>query len=406
MIKRHLEAIAFSPDFGRQMRFIAGPRQSGKTTLAMRCLKTFHCSDLYYNWDNRKVLDDYLEDNHFFAKDIYKNRSRKQIKWLCLDEIHKFPKWKNTLKDFYDHYWEEISFIITGSAKLDMMRKSGDSLAGRFFSFHLNPLSLSEVIGKSCQFPPAAAQQWIEQKLDNPAHSEKALEQLLQFSGFPEPFTSANNRFHNNWERNYIDGIIREDLRDLTRIIELENIAFMMKLLPERIGSPLSINSLAQDMKCSFGAVKGYLQAMELTYLIFQISTYSRKIARSLTKEKKLYYYDWTKIPNPAKKFENYVAVELKILTDLWTDSGIGNHQLKYLRTRDAKETDFLILRDEQPWLLIEVKMKNRTLEYHHKKHRDELDSKIPILQIVRESNVAEKRPENIYQISAARFFQ
>jgi len=232
------------------------------------------------------------------------------------------------------------------------------------------------------------------------------LEQLLQFSGFPEPFTSANNRLHNNWERNYIDGIIREDLRDLTRIIELENIAFMMKLLPERIGSPLSINSLAQDMKCSFGAVKGYLQAMELTYLIFQISTYSRKIARSLTKEKKLYYYDWTKIPNPAKKFENYVAVELKILTDLWTDSGIGNHQLKYLRTRDAKETDFLILRDEQPWLLIEVKMKNRTLEYHHKKHRDELDSKIPILQIVRESNVAEKRPENIYQISAARFFQ
>jgi len=202
-----------------------------------------------------------------------------------MDEIHKYPEWKNVLKDFFDSFGEKNGFIVTGSARLDMMRKSGDSLAGRYFTFRLNPITLRELTGKSFLEPPADANDWIMQKLDHPTYKEKELYALLRFSGFPEPLLSTSVRFHNKWRTDYVDRLIREDMRDLTRIQELENIATLMFLLPSKIALPLSINSLTANIKCSFATVSNYLKAMELGYLIFRILPYSKKIARSLTAE-------------------------------------------------------------------------------------------------------------------------
>lgn len=403
-IKRHISKIAFSRDFGRQMRFIIGPRQTGKTTVAKKFLKEQNCLKLYYNWDDRKTRDRYIADYHFFVQELYNVKSSKGKRWLCMDEIHKYPKWKNVLKDFFDSFGEENGFIVTGSARLDMMRKSGDSLAGRYFTFRLNPVTLRELTGKPFQEPPANAGDWIMQKLDHQTYKEKELSALLRFSGFPEPLLSASVRFHKKWRTDYIDRLVREDLRDLTRIQELENIATLMHLLPPRISSPLSINSLTKNIKCSFATVSNYLKAMELGYLIFRILPYSKKISRSLTKENKVYFFDWTRINDPAAQFENYMAVELKTLLELWTDAGIGNFDLHFIRDRDGRETDFLILRDKVPWLMVESKFSRSTIDYHHRKNRNVLGG-IPFIQVVRQENIAEKREDGLYQMSASRFF-
>jgi len=386
------------------MRFIIGPRQTGKTTAAKKFLKDQNCLKLYYNWDQRKIRDRYLADSHFFARDIYNVEPAKGKRWLCMDEIHKYPKWKNVLKDFFDSFGDENGFIVTGSAKLDMMRKSGDSLAGRYFTFRLNPVTLRELTNSTFQEPPEDANEWIKNRLDHSKYNKEELSALLRLSGFPEPLLSGSDRFQNKWRTDYIDSLIREDLRDLTRIQELENIAAIMHLIPARISAPLSINSLAKDIKCGFATVSNYLNAMELGYLIFRITPYFKRIARSLTKETKAYFYDWSRVNDPAGQFENYVAVELKAILELWTDAGIGNFQMHFIRNRDGKETDFLILRDSEPWLMIEAKLCRASIDYHHRKSRDILGG-IPFIQVVKQEDVAEKKEQGLYQMSASRFF-
>ena len=406
-IERHLQQIAFSSDFGRQMRFIAGPRQTGKTTIAKLFLRSQGASaaSLYYNWDNRKIRDAYIENNHFFAADIYNVPPDKDGKrWLCMDEIHKYPGWKNILKDFFDSYGEEVKFIITGSARLDMMRQSGDSLSGRYFNFRLNPVSLLEFSGADFAIPPADASDMIRDKLDSPRYLQDELLALLEFSGFPEPLGTGTKLFQRRWKSAYLDTLVREDLRDLTELKNIEKTAQLMHLLPPRIASPLSINALAEDLQVSYATAANYLFALELGYLIFRISPYHEKIARSLKKGKKAYFYDWTRAGNPVSCFENYIAVELKSRINLWEDAGYGMFELNYIRNRDGRETDFLIVRDQSPWLLVEVKLKRSAIDYHHKKNRKALGN-IPFVQIVLENNIAELDKDGMCQMSASRFF-
>ncbi|MBT4091177.1 MAG: ATP-binding protein [Deltaproteobacteria bacterium] len=404
ILNRHINRFAFSEEFGRQMRFIVGPRQSGKTTSTEQFLKENNCQKLYYNWDKRSIRTQYIVDNYFYLKDLLNVKPTGHKRWLCMDEIHKYPKWKDVLKDFFDSHGSENGFIITGSARLDMMRQSGDSLAGRYFTFRLNPVTLAELLGRAFQPPTETAEEWIKKRLGSVEYHEQELISLLEFSGFPEPMLSGSKRFHNKWRDDYIDRLVKEDIRDLTKIRELENIATLVQFLPSKVSSPLSINSLTRDMKISFATIANYLKTLELGYLVFRIPPYTKNIARSLTKENKLYFFDWTRIPTPAHRFENYLAVELKSLLESWVDAGYGNYELCFIRDRDGKETDFLILKESQPWLLIEAKTSKSTIEYHHLKNREVL-SRIPFIQIVRENNVAEKREDGVYQLSASRFF-
>lgn len=408
MIPRVLEHICFNPQFGRQMRFIAGPRQTGKTTLAKSFLDRTGCSSLYYNWDVRETRTRYKENSFFYMEDIYKiQHGKPRVPWVCLDEIHKMPKWKNILKSAFDSAEERISFIITGSARLEMFHRAGDSLAGRYFLFKLFPLTVFELTHnekyRSISAPTDAAN-FIETQLSKTVYHQDTVETLLNYSGFPEPFMRANKVFNNKWHNNYIDRLIREDLRDLTHIRELEHIADLLTFIPERIGSPLSLNSLREDMEVSHSAIRTYLKSLELCYVLFFISPYSKKISRSVKKEKKCYLYDWSIIKNEAARFENYLAVELKVLAELWNDIGESKFELFFVRTRDGKETDFLLTKDKSPWLLLEAKLSDEKIDSYHYKHSRELGD-IPIVQLTAKSNIAIKEGTSSFCISASRFF-
>ena len=406
MIERHLDKVCFQEEFGRQMRFISGPRQIGKTTLARSFLRQRNLEQLYFNWDLRAVRDRYIQDPYFFETEVYDAQSKRKPAWVCLDEIHKMPKWKNILKDYFDKFEEKIRFIVTGSARLDWLRKSGDALTGRYFLFHLFPLTLSEAAGNPLprQREDEKAEDFIEKRISRTGYEQNSLEQLLNYSGFPEPFTKASGRFFKRWQRDTLDQIVREDVRDLTRIIETENVASLVLNLPSRIGSPLSLNALREDIQVSYTAVKNAVSALRLTCVIFLLPPYSRNISRALTKEKKAYFYDWTRCSDPAARFENYVAVELKALAQLWNDSGAGRFELYYVRTKDGRETDFLLIRDGKPWCLFEAKLTDGRVETHHLRHAEALGS-IPFVQLTQEPNVVKKSRGTFYRLSASRFF-
>ncbi len=385
------------------MRFVAGPRQSGKTTLAHKFLKDNHMEKLYFNWDYRETRVAYQKDSEFYQQALL-NVQPSKTPWICFDEIHKYPKWKNILKETYDKHGQLYQFIITGSAKLDMFRKSGDSLVGRYFLFRLFPLVLNEITGRNKPQNDhlLSVEEFLNKRLSLVKYDQNIMKVLLKFSGFPDPFLAQKEAFHKKWRNTYIDRLIHEDLREISQVADLENVSRLMLLLPEKTGSPLSVNSLRNDMLASYNALKNYLSLLELTYITFMVETYSKSIARSIKKERKLYFFDWTYVTDPAKRFENYVAVELKAMIEIWNDLG-HDFELYYLRTKDGKESDFLLLKDKKPWLIIEVKFSKQKIERHHYLSAKKLGH-IPILQIVWENNIAEKY-ENSYQVSASRFF-
>ena len=174
--------------------------------------------------------------------------------------------------------------------------------------------------------------------------------------------------------------------------------------MPERIGSLLSVNSLAEILEVNFRTVKNYLRALELGYLVFFLRPYTKSISRTLKKETKVYFYDWTRVSLLPARFENFVACELKSLISHFNDAGLGKAELFFIRTRDNKESDFFITVDKKPWLIIETKLKSDNIEQFHFNNSYKLNN-IPVLQLVHEHNVIRRASDNGYSISASRFF-
>ena len=404
-IKRYLEDIAFSPVFSRQMRFIAGPRQTGKTTIAKKKLERSSNDGLYYNWDKKELRNRYRHETDFVSSDML-NLSKKNNIWVCFDEIHKMPKWKNILKDFFDTHEKKVNFIVTGSARLDMFRKSGDSLAGRYFFFKLNPLLLSEIKGRKIAAikPEKEANETVSKFISTMEYYQKPLENMLKHSSFPEPLLRNNSLFSKKWHENYFEKIVKEDIRDISAIHQLEKVMDLLYLLPSKVGAPLSINSLKGDLELNFNTVRNYINYLNMAYILFEISPYNKKMHRLIKKEKKIYFYNYSIINNEAAKFENFVALELKARIDLWNDICSDKYGLSFVRTRDGKETDFLILKNSQPFFLCEAKLSDTDISSHHYLHSKHLGD-IPFVQIVKESGVLKVKQDKYYIVSASRFF-
>ncbi len=405
MIERTLTQTAFHPNW-RQMRFIAGPRQSGKTTLAKAFLEARGDALFYYNWDSREIKTHHNKGVDFLKRDLLLARSGQKLHWACFDEIHKMPKWRDILKSYFDEHETRARLIVTGSARLDLFRRSGDSLAGRYFLFHLFPLSLFELTRKKDEIlkPFSSAEEFVKDRLSRTTEAHQtSMHSLIACGGFPEPFLKADSKFHRLWQQNYIDRLVKEDLRDLTRIVDLEKIAALITLLPQRIGNPLSINSLRGDLEASHETVRNYLRALKLCYILFELQAYTRRINRALKKEKKVYFFDWTRIEDAGRRFENYVAAELFGWVNLWRDSGAGNFEIRYVKTRSGQECDFLILKDNEPWLMIEAKLKDASLASYFY-HFSERFGKVPIVQLVQEKGVLHVGRDKDYRVSASRF--
>ena len=403
MIRRNLYDIAFSGRWGRQMRFITGPRQVGKTTIARQKLSDENSEQLYYLWDLRSIRQRYKANELFFTADAM-DSSRKL--WVCFDEIHKMPKWKNILKAAFDETSDRYQFIVTGSAKLNITKRAGDSLAGRYFTFHLMPLTLNEVHSDSPVKVDVlkTAGDFIRTALEASPASQKSLEQLLEFSGFPEPFLQQSRTFHKKWTRDYVDTVIREDIGELTKIVDREYIFDLYNLLPEMIGSPLSQSSLASHIQISPATVKNYLRRLEDFYLVFSIRPYSKNIKRSLLKAGKYYLYDWSRIDNEGARFENYMACELRSRLMLWGDATGDDFSLFYIRNKQKQETDFLVVRNDVPWLLVESKLGDGRIERHHLENMSALNN-VPLVQVCLEPGIASMQKRNAYRISASRLF-
>lgn len=311
-------------DLLKKMVILVGPRQAGKTYLAMNIAKSYDRS-VYLNYDS-------LPD-----REIMKARSwLDTTDLLILDELHKMSGWKNYLKGVYDTKPAHMHLLVTGSVRLDVYSQVGDSLAGRYFAYHLLPLSLAEL-----------------KKIVEPIDFER----LITRGGFPEPYLSTDPVDAERWRLHYATSLIRTDVLDFEKIADVKAMQTVFDLLRHRVGSPVSYNSIARDVDISPTTVKKYIEALEALYIVFRISSYSKNIARSLLKEPKIYFFDTGMVQgDEGIKLENTVAVSLLKHCYAKRDLEAKPYQLNYIRTKDGKEVDFALVYKGEIECGIEVK--------------------------------------------------
>jgi len=387
------------------MLFIAGPRQCGKTSLARKFLEQKKCSRLYFNWDVERVRRWYRNDPDFIIKEASRHEMKKP--YLVIDEIHKITRWKDILKSIFDEHGHLVNIIVTGSARLDLFRRSGDSLVGRYTMANLFPFSLREWGGNIDKMPVS----WLHEDKDwqNPAYAvheklfnstripEDIAEAYFTFGPFPAPLLSGSIQRSRKWHRDYISLLIREDLRDLSGIRELDRISHLVELLPSRVGSPLSLRKLALDLEANHTTIKNWLQALQRLYLVWPLRPYAGKLQRTIRKEPKWYFLDWTYAASEAGRFENMVATALYRFTVSLNDRGWPEVKLFYLRTYDKKEIDFILVFDNKPILAVEAKLNAEKIPSQMLRLRDIYGENFPVIQVVSQPGILLRKKEGQY---------
>lgn len=324
---RYLQESVAKVLAGGKMAFVGGPRQVGKTTMALSLLSPQATEQHpgYLNWDDPRA-----------RARLMRVELPAQQKLLVLDEIHKYARWRNLVKGIYDSEKTNRRILVTGSARLDYYRKGGDSLANRYRYFRLHPFSLPELAA-------------------NPGSAE--LEALLRFGGFPEPLLRQDETEHRIWQRDRVSRVVREDLRDLERVREISLIEQLVDLLPARVGSPLSVNNLSGDLQVDHKTVERWLQILENLYLTFRVAPFGAPKIRAIKKERKLYLWDWSALEDLGARFENMVGVHLLKYCHWVEDTQGFPMELRYLRDTDGREVDFVVVRKGKPLFAVECKV-------------------------------------------------
>ncbi len=353
-MQRYLDHLVLA-DLPRKLVVLTGPRQVGKTTLA-RQLMQGHEGSQYLNWD-------VSADRAVLQAQTWAQSSR----LLVMDEIHKMPGWKAWLKGVVDGRPPGQALLVTGSARMETFRQSGESLAGRYFAYRLHPISVRE---------------WCEQQQ---ANAEDALTHLLVRGGFPEPCLAADPVQADRWRAQYITDLVREDVLEFSRVQEIGRLRLFLELLRERVGSPLSLASIARDLALAPTTLKRYLDILQALFIVFTVQPWHRNIARSVLQSPKVYFYDTGLVRgDEGLRYENAVAAMLLKHVQFLSDTQGQATGLHYLRTKDGAEVDFALSREGALTQLVECKLRDD--KPHRALQRFALEcGPAPAVQLVRE---------------------
>lgn len=340
LLKEHLSE-------NRQMAFVSGPRQVGKTSvclgLATVCL----------NWDDQDARTLILRGPAAVAAaaGLHKLSANKRI--VAFDEIHRYARWKTFLKGFFDVYGGTAGIVVTGSSRLDVFKRGGDSLMGRYFLYRMHPFSVAELTS------PAVRKEILSPPRPLP---EKEWDALWSYGGFPEPFVRRDARFSRRWQTLRQSQLLREDVRELTRIQEIDQLVALASLLASRSGQQVVYASLAKEVRVSENTARAWIGALSALHHGFLVKPWHRSVAAAIRKEPKWFLRDWSQIGDSGQRAETFVGCHLLKAVEGWTDLGLGQFELFYIRDKQKREVDFLVARDQKPWFLVEVKQSDTAL--------------------------------------------
>jgi len=331
----------------RQMAFISGPRQVGKTTTCR-----IH-SDTYINWDNIDDRETILAGPTKLIDHYRLDRLSKKLPVVIFDEL--------------------------GSNRMDVYRRGGDSLMGRYFLYRMHPFTVAETLTQDL---PDEKRIIRSPRKVSPANFDA----LWKHGGYPEPFLKRDMRFSRRWQSLRLEQLVREDIRDLTQIQQLDQLELLVKLLSARSAHQLIYGNLASDVRVSIDTTRRWIDILVSLHLGFLIRPWFKNVSRSLRKEPKWFLRDWASIKNTGDKAETFVACHLLKAVEGWNDMGLGKFELGYLRDKEKREIDFLVARDGKPWFLAEVKQSDESISPALKHFQQQLSAPFAF-QVVLDAN-------------------
>lgn len=372
-------------DLQDKMVFLGGPRQVGKTTLAKTIGEGFNKS-VYLNWDASADRKTILAEKFSPDADL-----------IIFDELHKYRSWKNYLKGQYDKNKDNYKIILTGSARLDVYRRGGDSLLGRYFYLRLHPFSLSETLNINHSFK-------IFEKLNfkEDIDSRKKFEQLFEFGGFPEPFFKEDLRFLRRFHNMRVERLVKEDIRDIEALRDISQILILAESLPTRVSSVFSINALREDLNVTHKTISHWVDILERFYYLYRIYPFAISTIKSLRKEPKAYLWDWSQVEDEGARFENIIASHLLKFCHYLYDVEGQKAELRYLRDIDKHEVDFIVTINNKPWFIVEVKLTDQDVSKNLLYFQERI--KAPLAFQVVKSTGVDFMQKNIRVMSADKF--
>ena len=265
--------------------------------------------------------------------------------FVVFDELHKMKNWKRWLKGLFDTEGNRPRLVVTGSASLNVYKKFGDSLAGRYFLYRVHPLDIRELL-----------------TLNPKKNQKKLIDNLMSYGGFPEPFIEGSEKFYNLWKKTHLDVILKQDLIYQESLKDIKSIEVLVDLLKKRVAKPISYSSLARDLQVSDKTIKSWLEILENSYVIFKLLPFHKNIARSYLKRPKYYFYDIARGIDEGARLENLVACSLLKECHFRQDCLGENWELYYIGKRDGLEIDFLIVKEDKPKIALELKLSDDSL--------------------------------------------
>lgn len=325
--ERLMEALSFFPIVG-----IIGPRQVGKTTLAMYLRNSLEKETVYLDIENPEDQAKLTDPVLFMERNVNK--------CVILDEIQRMPHLFPVLRSMVDKHRVNARFIILGSASPDLIRDSSESLAGRIAYEELTPFLLNE----------------IEKQHDLHHH--------WLSGGFPDAFLAPSESLRKKWFSNFILTYLERDLPVLGLNVAGNTLRRLWTMIAHIHGNVLNMNSLGRSLEISSTTIKKYLDFLENAFLIRQLYPYAINVKKRLVKSPKIYIRDSGILhhllaisgfdaleSNPAlgHSWEGYVIEQISGNLDADIDC-------YFYRTHEGAECDLVLVKSGQPLAAIEIK--------------------------------------------------
>ncbi len=323
-IKRNLEQKTYRYLKIFPATAILGPRQSGKSTLALNILKKIKNS-IYIDLekDSNQIR---LKDPEFFLRN-------NMNKLVCLDEIQKLPGIFKALRSFIDENRMNGQFLILGSASRDLIKQSSESLAGRIGYLELPPFCLNEL-------------------LRNKKYNEKIINKFWLRGGFPRSYLAFNLNDSIEWRLNFIRTFLERDIPQIGFQIPANSIKRLWQMCANSHGQILNSSRLGESLGISHTTVKSYIDILVQTFMLRILPPYSINIRKRLVKSPKIYIRDTGILHSLLNINEFNELMGHQVFGSSWEGfmlenilAGINNADYGFYRTSSGTEIDLIIAR-------------------------------------------------------------
>lgn len=349
----------------RRVVLLAGARQCGKTTLAKELITE---DTVYLTLDDTTLREAAENDPQNFVK--------QKLKTLIIDEIQRVPSLLPAIKKVVDEETQPGQYLLTGSANIQALPSTQESLAGRISKVRLRPLSRGEIKGSSPTFLINAFNQSFNFPWD--FYEKDTIIEMAFGGGFPEALT-LEGRQRKKWHRDYIEALLERDLKDVTKIHRYDAMRELMKILAAWSSKLMDVSSISSGLSIHRPTVAAYINALEALYIVERVQPWTKTDYDRVGKHAKLFMTDsglmssilsWNMdqirldSDRLGKLMETFIFNELASQIDASEEE----YELYHYRDREKREIDFLIEREDQAILGIEVKSSSsiQKKDFHH----------------------------------------